>query len=432
MAGLSGKSSLASPGGNCSRLQRQANDLQFTPFDEERNAVAIRRVFSAQSRYNEWEGLMNTTSESINSTVPTKYWHRLDDGRVQCDLCPRLCKLHEGQRGFCFVRACEEGKVVLTTYGRSSGFCIDPIEKKPLYHFLPGTPVLSFGTAGCNLGCKFCQNWDISKSREIDTLADSASPETIANAAARLGCRSVAFTYNDPVIFHEYAIDVAQACHERGLKTVAVTAGEVCPEPRAEFYRFMDAANVDLKGFTEKFYHEVCAGSLQPVLETIQYLKHETSVWFELTTLLIPELNDSDAELEELTHWVVEKLGPDVPLHFSAFHPDFRMLDRPHTPPATLRRARRIALKNGVRYAYVGNVHDPESDSTHCHQCGQLLIGRDWYQLTDWKFTKTGTCPECGTPCAGVFESRPGSWGPKRQPVRLAQFAGTRSTVAGS
>ena len=374
---------------------------------------------------------MSTTSELIRSTVPTKYWHRLDDGRVQCDLCPRLCKLHEAQRGFCFVRACEEGQIVLTTYGRSSGFCIDPIEKKPLYHFLPGTPVLSFGTAGCNLGCKFCQNWDISKSRETETLADAASPEAIAAAAARLGCRSVAFTYNDPVIFHEYAIDVAQACHAKGLKTVAVTAGEVCAEPRAEFYRFMDAANVDLKGFTERFYHEVCAGSLQPVLETLQYLKHETSVWFELTTLLIPGANDSDAELEELTGWVVDTLGPDVPLHFSAFHPDFRMLDRPHTPPETLRRAREIALRNGVRYAFVGNVHDPEADSTRCHSCGRLLIGRDWYRLTDWKLTGSGTCPNCQTRCAGAFEPTPGSWGPRRKPVRLADDAKSRSAGAG-
>src|SRR5919201_1609432 len=302
------------------------------------------------------------------SVVPTRYWHRLDDGRVQCDLCPRYCKLHEGQRGFCFVRACQGGEVVLTSYGRSSGYCVDPIEKKPLYHFLPGTPVLSFGTAGCNLGCRFCQNWDISKSRETDTLADEASPEAVARAAERLGCPSVAFTYNDPVIFHEYAIDVARACHERGVKTVAVTAGEVCAEPREEFYRHIDAANVDLKGFTEEFYHKVCAGHLQPVLETLVYLKRRTSVWFELTTLLIPGLNDSDRELEELTRWVVEQLGPEVPLHFSAFHPDFRLLDRPPTPPETLRRARRIALKNGVRYAYVGNVHDPEADSTHCHQ----------------------------------------------------------------
>jgi len=362
---------------------------------------------------------MRAASGSIESTVPTRYWHRLDDGRVQCDLCPRFCKLHEGQRGFCFVRACEGGQVVLTTYGRSSGFCVDPIEKKPLYHFLPGTPVLSFGTAGCNLGCKFCQNWDISKSRDVDTLAEAASPAAIARAAERLGCRSVAFTYNDPAIFHEYAIDVARACREREIRTVAVTAGEVCAEPRAEFYRYMDAANVDLKAFSERFYHEICAGSLQPVLETLQYLKHETSVWIELTTLLIPGENDSDAELDAMTQWVVAKLGPDVPLHFSAFHPDFRMLDRPPTPPETLRRARDIALRNGVRYAYVGNVHDREADSTFCHRCGQLLIGRDWYQLTSWKLTLAGACPRCQTPCAGVFESNPGTWGPRRLPVRV-------------
>jgi pyruvate formate lyase activating enzyme len=363
---------------------------------------------------------MNTTSKVIESTISTRFWHRLDDGRVQCDLCPRFCKLHEGQRGFCFVRACQGGEIVLTTYGRSSGFCIDPIEKKPLYHFLPGTPVLSFGTAGCNLGCKFCQNWDISKSREIDTLADAATPERIAQAARALGCRSVAFTYNDPVIFHEYAVDVAQACREAGLRTVAVTAGEVCAEPRAEFYRHIDAANVDLKAFSERYYREVCAGSLQPVLETLQYLKHETSVWFELTTLLIPGENDSDAELNELSRWVVEKLGPEVPLHFSAFHPDFRMLDHPHTPLATLQKARTIAIENGVRYAYVGNVHDPEADSTRCHHCGHLLIGRDWYELRAWNLSDEGTCPRCGTPCAGVFEPEPGSWGRRRQPVRLS------------
>jgi pyruvate formate lyase activating enzyme len=356
------------------------------------------------------------------SIVPTRYWHQLDDGRTQCDLCPRLCKLHEGQRGFCFVRACQNGQIVLTTYGRSSGFCVDPIEKKPLYHFLPGTPVLSFGTAGCNLGCRFCQNWDISKSRELDTLADEASPRAIAGAAAALGCRSVAFTYNDPVIFHEYAIDVAAACRDRGIKTVAVTAGEVCAEPREEFYRFMDAANVDLKGFTEGFYRDVCAGHLQPVLETLAYLKRQTSVWFEVTTLLIPGLNDSDGELEDLTRWVVENLGPDVPLHFSAFHPDFRLRDRPPTLPETLRRAWRIACKNGVRYAYIGNVHDPEADSTFCHACGTLLVGRDWYELTGWHLESGGRCPVCAAVCAGVFEPRPGDWGPKRLPVRLSAF----------
>jgi len=357
--------------------------------------------------------------EPLTSVVPTRYWHRLDDGRVQCDLCPGYCKLHEGQRGFCFVRACQGGAVVLTTYGRSSGFCVDPIEKKPLYHFLPGTPVLSFGTAGCNLGCRFCQNWDISKSRATDTLADEASPEAIAGAALRNGCRSVAFTYNDPVIFHEYAIDVAQACRERGIRAVAVTAGEVCAEPRAEFYAHMDAANVDLKGFTEEFYRDVCAGHLQPVLDTLVYLAHATNVWLEITTLLIPGLNDSDDELRHLTGWVAEHLGPDVPLHFTAFHPDFRLLDRPPTPPETLRRARRIARVNGLRHVYVGNVHDEEADSTYCHGCGTLLIGRDWYELTHWALDGRGRCRACATPCPGVFEGTPGNWGARRVPLRL-------------
>ena len=357
------------------------------------------------------------------SVVPTKYWHRLEDGRIQCDLCPRYCKLHEGQRGLCFVRACQDGQIVLTTYGRSSGFCVDPIEKKPLNHFLPGTAVLSFGTAGCNLACKFCQNWDISKSREIDTLADAASPETIARAAKELGCRSVAFTYNDPVIFLEYAVDVAAACHAQGIKTVAVTAGEICEEPRKEFFAAIDAANIDLKAFTERFYREICAGHLQPVLDTLQYVKHETDVWLEITTLLIPGHNDSDKELDEMTRWVVEKLGPEVPMHFTAFHPDFRMLDTPPTPPETLSRARKIAMDNGVRYAYTGNVYDPEGQTTYCHKCGHVLIGRDQYEITKWNLTAEGHCNQCGEPCAGVFEAEPGHCGPRRLPVRLANFA---------
>jgi pyruvate formate lyase activating enzyme len=357
------------------------------------------------------------------SVVPTKYWHRLDDERVQCDVCPRFCKLQEGQRGMCFVRACENGQVVLTTYGRSSGFCVDPIEKKPLNHYLPGTPILSFGTAGCNLSCKFCQNWDISKSREVDTLADAASPETIARAAQQLGCRSVAFTYNDPVIFMEYAIDVAQACHELGIKAVSVTAGYMCDEPRRELYKYMDAANVDLKAFTEQFYKQITIGHLQPVLDTLSYLKHETNVWFEITTLLIPGENDSEKEIEELTQWVMTHLGPDVPLHFTAFHPDFKMLDKPPTPPPTLTMARRIAVKNGIRYAYTGNVHDEEGGSTYCHQCGSKLIGRDWYVMTAWNLTDDGRCKVCGTACAGVFDGPPGRWGAKRMPVRLKDFA---------
>ena len=312
---------------------------------------------------------------------------------------------------------------MLTTYGRSSGFCVDPIEKKPLNHFLPGTPVLSFGTAGCNLTCLFCQNWDISKSREIDTLGDEASPEAIANAALRLGCRSVAFTYNDPVIFHEYAIDVAQACRQVGLKAVAVTAGYVCAEPRAEFYRFMDAANVDLKGFTEEIYHSTCGGHLEPVLETLEYIKHETSVWLEITTLLIPGLNDSAAEIDRLSRWVVEHLGPDVPLHFTAFHPDWKMTGREPTPPATLSLARGISMENGLHYVYTGNVHDPEGGSTFCHGCGRRTVGRDWYTITDWNLDDNGCCDSCRARCDGVFDGQPGAWGRKRLPVRLWEFA---------
>ncbi|ADE16625.1 Radical SAM domain protein [Nitrosococcus halophilus Nc 4] len=368
-------------------------------------------------------GVFALVIETFSDTVPTRYWHRLDDGRVQCDLCPRYCKLREGQQGLCFVRACQEGQIVLTTYGRSSGYCIDPIEKKPLNHFLPGTPVLSFGTAGCNLACKFCQNWDISKSREFDTLADQASPEAIARAAGELGCRSVAYTYNDPVIFMEYAIDVAQACRERGIKSIAVTAGYICDEPRMEFYRYMDAANVDLKAFTEKFYRKITGGHLQPVLDTLVYLKYETPLWFELTTLLIPGENDSNQELEAMSQWVVEHLGRDVPWHFTAFHPDWKMMDKPSTSPATLMRARQIAVENGVRYAYVGNVHDVQGGSTYCHHCGHLLIGRDWYSLSNWGLTAEGRCQRCDTPCAGVFEAVPGTWGARRMPVRLGRFA---------
>lgn len=366
---------------------------------------------------------IGTETEQFKDAVPTKYWHRLEDGRVQCDLCPRFCKLLEGQQGLCFVRARESNEIVLTTYGRSSGFCVDPIEKKPLNHFLPGSSVLSFGTAGCNLSCKFCQNWDISKSREVDTLADAVSPEVIARAAQELGCRSVAFTYNDPVIFHEHAIDVAQACRNLGIKSVAVTAGYMCPEPREEFYRHMDAVNVDLKGFTERFYRQICAGQLQPVLETLLYLKHHTNVWLEITTLLIPGENDSQFELEALTQWVVEQLGPEVPLHFTAFHPDWKMTDKPPTPASTLTAARQIAVENGVRYAYTGNVYDEAGGSTYCHGCGRTVIGRDWYRLTAWHLTDDGHCRFCGKPCAGLFDGQPGNWGPRRLPILLRDFA---------
>lgn len=359
----------------------------------------------------------NQLSADSPDTIPTRYWHLCDDGRIQCDICPRACKLHEGQRGLCFVRGRINDQIVLATYGRSSGFCVDPIEKKPLNHFYPGSSVFSFGTAGCNLACKFCQNWDISKSREVDTLADAASPVAIAEAAARLGCKSVAYTYNDPTIFHEYAIDVAAECRKRDIKSVAVTAGYVCEAPRREFFAAMDAANVDLKSFSEEFYYKLTGAHLQPVLDTLLYLKHQTSVWLEITTLLIPGHNDSDAEIEALSQWIKRELGPDVPLHFSAFHPDYKMQDVPPTPFSTLQRARGIALRNGLYYVYTGNVHDTAGSSTYCHHCGKRVIERDWYNLGEYALDDQGHCKQCGTMMHGRFGGAPGKWGARRQRV---------------
>ena len=356
------------------------------------------------------------------SNIDGRWWHKLDDGRIQCDLCPRDCRLHEGQRGACFVRMREGDRMVLTTYNRSSGFCVDPVEKKPLNHFYPGSSILSFGTAGCNLACKFCQNWDISKSREMDTLADEATPETIARAAQELGCKSVAFTYNDPVIFAEYAMDVADACHVRGVKAVAVTAGYISPGAREEFYAKMDAANVDLKGFTDDFYFKLCGAYLAPVLDTLVYLKRETDVWFEITTLLIPGKNDSPEEVDAECKWIAKELGTEVPLHFTAFHPDYKMTDILPTPGVTLTRSREIAMRNGLQYVYTGNVHDTEGGTTFCPHCGNAAIVRDWYRILDYRVTDDGRCRECGRAIAGRFEHLEKAFGARRVPVRLAQF----------
>jgi len=350
---------------------------------------------------------------------PARWWHPLPDGRIQCDLCPRDCRLHEGQRGLCFVRKMEGGQMVLTTYGRSSGFCVDPIEKKPLNHFYPGSSVLSFGTAGCNLACKFCQNWDISKSRETDTLVDRAMPDDIAAVAEQSGCKSVAFTYNDPVIFAEYAMDVADACHARGIQTVAVTAGYIHDVPRRAFYARMDAANVDLKAFTDDFYVKLTGAHLQPVLDTLTYLKRETDVWFEITILLIPGKNDSDAELAAMSQWIMKELGPEVPLHFSAFHPDWKMTDVPATPAATLTRARGIAVKAGLHYVYTGNVHDTAGGTTSCPDCHAPLIVRDWYRIDDYRLTPDGRCPQCGSAIAGRFGAFSHPFGNRRIPISL-------------
>lgn len=350
---------------------------------------------------------------------PARWWHALDDGRIECELCPRHCRLHDGQRAACFVRAREGDQLVLTTYGRSSGFCLDPIEKKPLNHFFPGSSVLSFGTAGCNLACKFCQNWDISKSRDMDRLMDSASPAAIATAAKQAGALSAAFTYNDPVIFAEYAIDTARACHAEGIHTVAVTAGYISPSARAEFFAPMDAANVDLKGFSEQFYEKLTGAKLAPVLDTLVWLRHESRTWLEITTLLIPDANDSDAELQALARWVMQELGPDVPLHFTAFHPDYKLTDRPPTPAATLLRARSIARDAGLHHVYCGNVRHAESATTYCPGCGTALIARDGYAILSYRIGADGCCPGCGTRIAGRFTAQAGSFGNRRIPVRL-------------
>jgi pyruvate formate lyase activating enzyme len=354
---------------------------------------------------------------------PGRWWHALTDGRIQCDLCPRECKLHEGQRAACFVRQREGDRIVLTTWGRSSGFCIDPIEKKPLNHFLPGSSVLSFGTAGCNLACKFCQNWDISKSRDIDRLMDAATPQMLAEAARASGCASVAFTYNDPVIFAEYALDIADQCRAQGIKTVAVTAGYIGTQARAEFFAGMDAANVDLKGFTEDFYVRLTGAHLAPVLDTLSFIHHETRTWLEITTLLIPQANDSDTEITELARWVVRELSPEVPLHFTAFHPDFKLTDHMATPHATLTRARHIAKAEGLKHVYVGNVRDREGASTYCAQCGATLIERDTYSIHRYCLRPDGNCPVCGTRLAGHFAAAPGSFGNRRIPIRLTTAA---------
>jgi pyruvate formate lyase activating enzyme len=355
----------------------------------------------------------------MSNFYPGRWWHFLDDGRMQCDLCPRDCRLHEGQRGACFVRQRIGNEMTLTTYGRSSGFCVDPMEKKPLNHYYPGSSILSFGTAGCNLHCRFCQNWDISKSREMDTLADSASPEEIADMALRLHCKAVAFTYNDPVIFAEYAMDIADACHERGIKAVAVTAGYMHDQPRREFYAKMDAANVDLKGFTEAFYEKLCSAKLKAVLDTLIYLKHETDVWFEITTLLIPGKNDSDEEIRAESIWIRENLGTDVPVHFTAFHPDCKMMDVPPTPPARLTRAREIAIQEALEYVYTGNVFDLEGGTTNCPSCRAPVIVRDWHRILSYRLNAEGQCLNCQTPIAGRFEEFSRPFGRRRIPVAI-------------
>ncbi|WP_321322931.1 AmmeMemoRadiSam system radical SAM enzyme [Thiomicrorhabdus sp.] len=361
---------------------------------------------------------MKNIDLNMPSIIPVEHWHQLENGLIQCDLCPRECQLKEDQRGFCFVRGRKNNQMWLTSYGRSSGFCIDPIEKKPLNQFLPGSSVLSFGTAGCNLACKFCQNWDMSKARDMDRLLDQATPDMLAEAAQKHHCASVAYTYNDPVIFYEYALDTAEACREKGVKNIAVTAGYISEQPREEFFKAMDATNIDLKAFNKRFYQKLTGAKIQPVLDTIEYVAQETNTWLELTTLLIPGENDSEKEITEMSEWILEHCGADVPIHFTKYHPDYRMMDNPATPFSTLEKARTIAMNTGLNYVYTGNVTDPDGQATYCPNCGQKVIERHFYEITNWQL-EGGCCKHCQTPITGVFDELPGTWGNQRLPIRL-------------
>ena len=334
--------------------------------------------------------------------VEARWWEFTEDGKTHCYLCPRHCKIGDGQTGFCFIRKNEGGVLYSLGYGRPAAIQIDPIEKKPLNHFLPGTLVFSMGTAGCNLGCKFCQNWDISKSKADQVRAQHLTPEQVVAAAIQYGCPSIAYTYNEPTIWAEYVIDIARVARAQGIKNVMVTCGYTTPEAIGEVYEYIDAANVDLKAFTETFYAKIALTHLAPVLETLEYLRTRTSVWFEITNLMIPTLNDAREETRDLCRWVLDHLGDDVPLHFTAFHPDFKLLDKPHTPPETLKRARDIALELGLKYVYVGNVHSQDGQSTRCPACGVLLIGRDWHTVLVNRLVD-GACPDCGELIPGRF-----------------------------
>ena len=334
-----------------------------------------------------------------------RWWEPEGNGRVHCFLCPRHCHIHAGQSGFCFIRINQDGKLYNLGYGAPAALQIDPIEKKPLNHFLPGTRVFSMGTAGCNMGCFFCQNWDISKSHQDQVRSQPVPPEEVPLLALKYGCDSIAFTYNEPTIWGEYVIDICRAAKGYGLKTVMVTNGYITYEAFHDIYDHVDAANVDLKAFTEGFYGKITLTHLEPVLKTLEWLKNETNVWFELTNLMIPTLNDDPAETQKLTEWVLQHLGPDVPLHFTAFHPDFKLRDKPATPPETLHRAREIALKAGLHFVYEGNIYS-DAANTYCPGCGKVLVRRSWHDVKDNQL-KNGSCSKCGLAIPGVWDRIP-------------------------
>lgn len=330
------------------------------------------------------------------------WWEPAEKGKILCTLCPRYCKIGEGQAGFCYIRQNHNGKLITTGYGHPTGFAIDPVEKKPLNHFYPGSSILSFGTAGCNLGCKFCQNWSISKAKLDELNSLTVSPEQVVEIAVHNGTPSIAYTYNDPTIFGEYVIDISKIAREQGIKSVMVTAGYIDKNARKDVYKYIDAANVDLKGFTERFYDKITYSHIADVLDTLRWLKHETNIWLEITTLLIPGENDSEEEIKNECAWILENLGDSVPLHFTAFHPDFRMTDKSGTPPSTLVNARSIAIQAGIKFCYIGNIHNAEGQTTFCPSCKEKIIRRDWHSVLTNKL-EGNKCPRCHTEIPGMF-----------------------------
>lgn len=331
-----------------------------------------------------------------------KWWEPAAKAKIKCTLCPRYCTLSDGQHGFCFIRKNIGGKLYSIGYGKPIGFAIDPVEKKPLNHFYPGTGILSFGTAGCNLGCKFCQNWSMSKAKFDDMNSMETTPEEVIQLAKKHEVNAIAFTYNDPTIFGEFVIDVSKLAKAEGIKTVMVTSGYIDKEARKDVYKYIDAANVDLKAFTEIFYKKLTLSNLEYVLDTLKWLRNETNIWFEITTLLIPDENDSSEEIRKECEWIVKELGNEIPVHFTAFHPDFKMLDKPQTPASTLERARSIALDMGLKYCYIGNVRSPEGQTTYCPNCGKKLIIRSWHSILENNL-QNSSCRFCGESIPGVF-----------------------------
>jgi pyruvate formate lyase activating enzyme len=333
-----------------------------------------------------------------------QWWTPLEGGKVHCYLCPRDCKIGEGQTGFCFIRKNEGGKLVTLGYVRPAAVQVDPVEKKPLFHFYPGTRIFSMGTAGCNMGCFFCQNWDISKAKSDQVHSVDLTADDVCQNAMQYECPSLAFTYNEPSIWGEYVIDISKRAREVGLKTVMVTNGYINEQAFYDVYEHIDAANVDLKAFTENFYGKITLTHLKPVLDTLKRLKRDTNVWFEITNLMIPTLNDNPDEVKQLANWVLDNVGNSIPVHFTAFHPDFKLRNIHNTPPETLEMARDIALEQGLKFVYVGNVFS-DSANTYCPSCNRLLIERNWHQIVKYRISADGSCA-CGTKVPGHFNYR--------------------------